>query len=288
MADRQGLSGPEVEAALRRMVVSGQPGSRLPGQTQLAEQYGVARDTVQRALRKLRDEGLIKSRQGSGSFIAERDPATPDEDGADYAKAQPALIALEEPLARALEASDVTIDYWGFTAETLNTLLTPRLARMRLDGVHRPASLRIRLLLPDLNAPLALPCSVEDPDDPRPLQRLRLKSESLNHDLQTVVEELRRRKWVPDASVEIRSVRMTPQVKLYILNHDVALRGWYEVIDVPVGLPVAVDDPDGPVEEVVIHDLRGLDAPVIPQQPEAVAAARRWFESVWGGIAVPV
>ncbi|WP_231911182.1 MULTISPECIES: GntR family transcriptional regulator [Streptomyces] len=45
------------------------PGSRLPPQRETAKEFGVARDTVQRALRKLADEGYIQSRQGSGTRV---------------------------------------------------------------------------------------------------------------------------------------------------------------------------------------------------------------------------
>jgi DNA-binding GntR family transcriptional regulator len=43
--------------------------SFLPSQRDLAEEYGVSRDTVQRVLRDLANEGWIESRQGSGSRV---------------------------------------------------------------------------------------------------------------------------------------------------------------------------------------------------------------------------
>lgn len=44
---------------------------RLPSTRELADQYGVAPGTVQRALTELRIGGLIYSHQGRGSFIHE-------------------------------------------------------------------------------------------------------------------------------------------------------------------------------------------------------------------------
>jgi DNA-binding GntR family transcriptional regulator len=41
-------------------------------QQELATQYGVARMTVQQALKLLRDEGLIVSRIGSGVYVRDR------------------------------------------------------------------------------------------------------------------------------------------------------------------------------------------------------------------------
>ena len=48
------------------------PGEQLPSGPELAGTYGVARATVQSALRVLREEGLIVSRQGSGRGCASR------------------------------------------------------------------------------------------------------------------------------------------------------------------------------------------------------------------------
>jgi GntR family transcriptional regulator len=47
------------------------PHSRLPSEPELVRRFGTARATVRRALAKLRDEGLIYSRQAVGSFVAE-------------------------------------------------------------------------------------------------------------------------------------------------------------------------------------------------------------------------
>ena len=45
-------------------------GSRLPTERTLAEQLGVSRVTVRRAIARLRDDRLIQSVQGAGTFVA--------------------------------------------------------------------------------------------------------------------------------------------------------------------------------------------------------------------------
>ncbi|MFF8918411.1 GntR family transcriptional regulator [Streptomyces sp. NPDC015032] len=56
-------------------------GTKLPSTRELADRYGVAPGTVQRALSELRTAGLIYSHQGRGSYVSEtageadRDPA---------------------------------------------------------------------------------------------------------------------------------------------------------------------------------------------------------------------
>ena len=44
-------------------------GQRLPSENELCEEHGVSRPVVRAALSKLRDSGLIVSRQGAGSFV---------------------------------------------------------------------------------------------------------------------------------------------------------------------------------------------------------------------------
>ena len=46
--------------------------ARLPTEMQLAEQLSVSRPVVRQALRRLKDDGLVVSRQGAGSFVVRR------------------------------------------------------------------------------------------------------------------------------------------------------------------------------------------------------------------------
>ncbi len=47
------------------------PGEKLPSEQQLATTYGVSRPIVREAIGRLKHDGLITSRQGSGAFVAE-------------------------------------------------------------------------------------------------------------------------------------------------------------------------------------------------------------------------
>jgi GntR family phosphonate transport system transcriptional regulator len=58
---------------LRSEIVSGSkaPGTRLPAEGELAERFGVHRNTVRQAVAALAAEHLVVSRRGSGTFVAE-------------------------------------------------------------------------------------------------------------------------------------------------------------------------------------------------------------------------
>lgn len=45
---------------------------RLPSETDLAQRFGASRPVVREALARLRDDGIIVSRQGSGSYVKRR------------------------------------------------------------------------------------------------------------------------------------------------------------------------------------------------------------------------
>lgn len=60
-----------VHHQLRARIASGEyaANSRLPGEHDLASIYGVSRPIVREALRRLREDGLIFSRQGAGTYV---------------------------------------------------------------------------------------------------------------------------------------------------------------------------------------------------------------------------
>ncbi|MFI9308126.1 GntR family transcriptional regulator [Streptomyces triculaminicus] len=49
-------------------------GARLPGERDLAEEYGVAIGTARRAIQELRDRGLLVTLPAKGTFVTERRP----------------------------------------------------------------------------------------------------------------------------------------------------------------------------------------------------------------------
>jgi len=49
------------------------PGDKLPSRNELTKIYAVTPMTMQNALRKLRDEGLIVSRQGKDAILFHQD-----------------------------------------------------------------------------------------------------------------------------------------------------------------------------------------------------------------------
>lgn len=77
MIDREGPVPPymQVANALRERIQSGQipPGRRIPSLVELEAEFGVARDTLRKAVKVLKDEGLVETVSGMGVYVIRRD-----------------------------------------------------------------------------------------------------------------------------------------------------------------------------------------------------------------------
>ncbi len=74
MADAEGVEKTSyrgVKAEILRRITDGDwaPGTLLPGEVELAETFGVARATVNRAMRELTEEGLLERRRKAGTRV---------------------------------------------------------------------------------------------------------------------------------------------------------------------------------------------------------------------------
>ncbi|MEU7178841.1 MULTISPECIES: GntR family transcriptional regulator [Streptomyces] len=71
----------QLAGILRARVKRGdwKPNRAIPGENTLADEYGLSRPTVRRAIAVLAEEGLVYAVSGRGTYVAERkqDGATP-------------------------------------------------------------------------------------------------------------------------------------------------------------------------------------------------------------------
>lgn len=191
-------------AVLRQRIRDGgwRPGTSLPTQQELEEEFGVKRTVVRQALGILHREGLLSMGRGAPATVAEAEAEASPE------APRPADVELADRLANAFRARHVTIDTFSLTTETLNSALTP--ARMAVTEQHlSPESLTVRVLLPTPDSRLALPRHVGDIQDAKPLHRLRRLMRTYANALQAELEGLRVRGLIPQVTVEIRSVAIT-------------------------------------------------------------------------------
>ncbi|WP_269854259.1 winged helix-turn-helix domain-containing protein [Streptomyces sp. RPT161] len=256
-----------LSAAIRTRKLA--PGDKLPSQKELTQLYGFARATIQRALRDLEDEGLVVSRKGSGVFVRNRTE-------------RPA--GLRPYVEQAFSEEHVSIDFAGFSSETLRGALQEPLDKIRV-GRLTPASVNVRILVPDMSVPQAVPVLRADcEDDPRLRTRAREITASSIRGVMNSVNELGHLGLVKETQVQARVHSGSQFFKLYVINKQDAFFGYY---------PVRPNKASIQGETVDFFDLLGVDATLFhysvnDQDPSSgaqqVEQAQMWFDSVWNSI----
>ncbi|MEV0241975.1 GntR family transcriptional regulator [Streptomyces sp. NPDC050674] len=211
----------EIAGNLRERIRSGElrPGDRLPTQAELAEEFGVERGAVRQALRILQEDGLLADvSKGSPPRVAVPAPVR--------GEPQPTMVGLAPRLAEAFSVPHVRVDVVCHTAETLMVALGEPL-RLIHEGRIRPESIDVRILVPSRDIELAFPVPVEahgkdNPVHTRWLAMRNAQGQVLQHNLRAL-----RSTHGIDVRVTFRALPFTPPVKLYLLNEQEALIGYY-------------------------------------------------------------
>ncbi|HYL98587.1 MAG TPA: GntR family transcriptional regulator [Blastocatellia bacterium] len=112
----------QVFDALAKEIVSGKykPGQKLPSETTLIRQFGASRITVSRAVRELKERGLVERVAGSGTYVRAH---VPDEGDSLFGLLIPNLGEMEifEPICQGMAGAPVASRYgllWGRSQST--------------------------------------------------------------------------------------------------------------------------------------------------------------------------
>ncbi|MFI8948027.1 winged helix-turn-helix domain-containing protein [Streptomyces sp. NPDC053750] len=268
------LSSQEIADILRERIRGGElkAGDRLPTQAELAEEFGVERGAVRQSLRALQEDGLLTNvSKGSPPRIAEHTPARGDQP-------QPTMVALGPRLTEAFSAPRVKIDVVCHTSETLMMALSEPL-RLIHEGRVLPESIDFRVLMPSRDIALAFPVLVEeeagDPVHQRWLQMRNAQARVLQNNLRGV------RKVHPhiDVRVAFRALPFTPPMKLYLLNGEEALLGYYMLTrreEEYEGRVLEMYDALGS-QSLLFSSLKGMGH----RDTAFVEESQKWFDALW-------
>jgi len=195
-------------------------------------------------------------------------------------------VGLRPHVEHAFESGNVTIDFAGFSAETLHGVIQEPLDKLRA-GRLGAQSVALRILLPDLSVPIGLPSMVPNGADSEAVrQRMERIVQRSTQAISDTVHELGALGLVESAHAEIRRYRTSPLFKLFIVNQSEAFFGFYPVVKhsvvVPGGGPVEIFDPMGK-DAILFHYAKSDDESAIGTQ--YVEEAQRWFDSVWESVA---
>ncbi|WP_329411316.1 winged helix-turn-helix domain-containing protein [Streptomyces sp. NBC_00704] len=271
----------EVADELRARIASGvlRPGQRMPTQARLADEFGVDRGAVRKALRILQSERLLTNvSKGSPATVAGQPgpPGVPAGPGAP----QPSMAGLPPRVTAAFAAEHVQVDALCLTAVSLTAAIGEPVRQIHA-GQLKPAKIDVRVLLPSRDIDLAFPSPVDASATGR-LQRRWLahrnaQGQVLRHNLLTL-----RSTHGIDVHVTFRALPFTPPVKLYLLNGTEALFAYYTVQrgEQTVGQEnMDMYDAEG-TRSVLFAFERGAG----PRDTTFVDQSRRWFDALWDTI----
>jgi DNA-binding transcriptional regulator YhcF (GntR family) len=262
----------QVASVIKASILTGkfQAGERLPSFGELAKHFGVAPMTVQKAVGILRDEGLVITRQGKGSFVRRRADRT---------------VGLRPRVERVLQSGHASIDFVGFSSETLRGVVQESLDKIR-SGTLGAQKLHFRILVPDLSVSMGFPSLAPSGEDFSAVRER--MSKVLTRSAQSIIEtvqELADLNIVESATAEIRTYRTSPVFKMFLLNRSEVFFGFYPIEEYTVsidGVPVNIFDPKGK-DAILFHWTKSDDPDAIGTQ--YVEQAQQWFDSVWKTVA---
>jgi GntR family transcriptional regulator len=143
----------QIRKALLGRIESGEwgPGTQLPTELQLQQEFGVSRGTVRRALDELAFAGRISRHSGRGTFVKDLPPRIQTEQVLSFTEQVrrhgwlPSTRKLSAETLPASEVPDVVRQAFGLGPDAS----VVRIRRLRL-GDGRPLSIQTVYLLPDL------------------------------------------------------------------------------------------------------------------------------------------
>ncbi|MEU0198404.1 MULTISPECIES: winged helix-turn-helix domain-containing protein [unclassified Streptomyces] len=267
------LSPQEIADHLRERIRTGElkPGDRLPTQAELAEEFGVERGAVRQALRALQEDGLLTNvSKGSPPRIAAPGPAR--------GEPQRTMVGLAPRLREAFSVPHVRVDVVCHTAETLMIAIGEPL-RLIHEGRIRPESIDVRILVPSRDIELAFPVPVEAHGDDNPVhQRWLAMRNAQGQVLQHNLLALRSTHGI-DVRVTFRALPFTPPVKLYLLNGEEALIGYYMLTR---------REEEWGSQTLDMYDVLGSQSLLFSFEKRAgrrdaafVEESQKWFDALW-------
>ncbi len=150
-----------LQSDLSALIARTQAGERLPSEPELAKQLGVSRATLREAMRTFETQGLIRRRQGSGTFVVGQMAVI--DAGLEVLES---LETMAERLGLEVSVSDLHIDNILADKEHAQALSLPtgsRLTQVRrvMRADNRPVAYLVDTLPADVLRPEQLPASFD-------------------------------------------------------------------------------------------------------------------------------
>lgn len=146
-----------LQADLASLISKTAAGDRLPSEPELAKKLGVSRATLREAMRTFETQGLIRRRQGSGTFVVGRVPVI--DAGLEVLES---LETMAERLGLEVSVSDLRVESFAANkeyAEGLGVSIGTKLTRVQrvMREESRPVAYLVDILPDEVLKPEHLP-----------------------------------------------------------------------------------------------------------------------------------
>lgn len=250
----------------------------MPTQAVLADEFGVERGAVRRALRILQSERLLTNvSKGAPATVAAAPAPLPT---GPEAPPQPTMVALAPRISEAFRHPHVEIDALCLTSISLTLAMSEPLREIHAGRI-KPARVSVRVLMPSRRIDLAFPAPVDTTATSRLQRRWLAQRNAQGRVLEHNLRALRATHGI-DVDVTFRALPFTPPVKLYLLNASEALFAYYTV----TRRGVEIDR-----EQLEMYDAEGTRSMLFAFERGAglrdttfVEQSRLWFNALWGTI----
>lgn len=186
----------------------------------------------------------------------------------------------------ALRKRDFSVVFSGYSGETLYRILSDCFNEIE-RGRGRTETLSIRLLLPDCDQPMVLPCRTDDLEDFPPYRELASRrTEEYVRKIEAAVSGLESSGKVRRVSFEVRYHRLPPVFKAYVINDELCFWGLYPIEESTFRAKA------GEGGNVDVYDAKGTRAAMFGIRAGAGKTQEltyknvvMWIETVWETIA---
>lgn len=255
-----------LEAQIRQKYIAGMRWD----QTKKASEFNVTASFMRMALSLLRDKGFVQEeRYGDWIIIASKMGTDMD-----YHPDLPSDVKLSNFLNRTFLERRAELSFWCYTTEFLSPVLTPILSDIRNGNRYSPESITIRAILPDYTASLPVPSSLDDPMDPRPLDRLRGIAKRFAVPLVRQIQSLQTSGRV--VNVWIKTSSTPPPGRIY-LNGEESLSGYYHKRKHTITY-------NGKKIRILDVVSKGMPLSYYPRETEQMKQNQTLFNSEWDAI----
>lgn len=189
---------------------------------------------------------------------------------------------LRKYVSQAFDSDVVELDIACYSGETFYNVLSEFLNDVA-EGKIRLRRLHIRLMVPDLSKPLAVPCLVDSLEENDVYKTsIQERNRRFAGEFSNYFARIRQSGFVQDAHMEIRLHHLAPLFKMIIINHQLAFLGFYAIAETPVTLgdhTVCLWDYRGERTRFV-----GLRTDGSMLQRELFTGLNDWYHVVWDNL----